>query len=73
MIEMTSIFWSVFDSPVCYHMAKDLYHHPIGNTTVDMSTIGYHQMDYPLVNVYITNWKAPPYFMGKFTIHGSFP
>jgi len=23
---------------------------------------------YPLVNVYITNWKDPPCFMGKLTI-----
>ena len=28
---------------------------------------GYHG-DYPLVNVYITNWKDPPCFMGKSTI-----
>jgi len=25
---------------------------------------------YPLVNVYITNWKDPPFFMGKLTING---
>ena len=23
---------------------------------------------YPLVNVYITNWEDPPFFMGKLTI-----
>ena len=23
---------------------------------------------YPLVNVYITNWKDPPFLMGKLTI-----
>ena len=29
-------------------------------------------VSYPLVNVYITNWKDPPYFMGKITINQHF-
>jgi hypothetical protein len=31
-------------------------------------------LKYPLVNVYITNWEDPPFFMGKLTIStGPFP
>ena len=31
------------------------------------------QAPYPLVNVYIANWKIYPFSMGKSTINGQFP
>jgi len=39
-----------------------------GDLTIQKDSKWVFNMIYPLVNVYITNWKEPPFFMGRLTI-----
>ena len=59
-------------------MAMELgffYDHGIDISNMNGSNSwGFHiwEIGYPLVNVYIANWKDPPFFMGKTYFYGHF-
>ena len=48
--------------------SKILWAKSLGTKTLSGFVRGDTMVSYPLVNVYIGNWKDPPFFMGKSTI-----